>query len=177
MRAVIYTRVSSQEQIDGYSLSAQREICTQFANGRAWEVVQIYEEPGRSGKTAHRPVFQRMIADAEMGKFDLILVHKLDRFSRSLLDVLTYLDRLGKLNVSFVSATEQFDFSTPFGKVILAMLGAFAQWYLDNLRAEIIKGKKERARQGGWNGTLSFGYTTPRALRERLMRFDLAEED
>jgi site-specific DNA recombinase len=117
-----------------------------------------------------------MIADAEKGLFDVILVHKLDRFSRSLLDVLTYLDRLGRLNVSFVSATEQFDFSTPFGKVILAMLGAFAQWYLDNLRTEIIKGKKERARQGGWNGTLSFGYTTPKALRERLMRSNLSED-
>lgn len=173
MKVAIYTRVSSQEQIDGYSLSAQQEICTAFAQQRGWQVFHVYEEPGRSGRSALRPAFQQMIHDAESGLFDVILVHKLDRFSRSLLDVLTYLGRLAENNVTFVSATEQFDFTTPFGKVILAMLAAFAQWYLDNLAAEIKKGKMERFRQGDWNGRLSWGYTTPARLRDELA--DLGE--
>lgn len=168
MKVAIYTRVSSQEQIDGYSLSAQREICTQFAQQRGWEVFDVYEEPGRSGRSALRPVFQQMIRHAEAGMFDVILVHKLDRFSRSLPDTLGYLGKLSEMNVAFVSATEQFDFSTPFGKVILAMLGAFAQWYTDNLAAEIKKGKRERFRQGDWNGRLSWGYTTPARLHYEL---------
>ena len=168
MRVAIYTRVSSQEQIDGYSLDAQKHICEQFAQQRNWHVVHVYEEPGRSGRSALRPAFQQMITDAAAGLFDVILVHKLDRFSRSLLDVLTYLGKLSEYDVSFVSASEQFDFSTPFGKVILAMLAAFAQWYLDNLAAEIKKGKMERFRQGDWNGRLSWGYTTPSRLRDQL---------
>lgn len=176
MRAAIYTRVSSIEQVDGYSLDAQRDICIRFIEARGWQVAYIYEEPGRSGKSAIRPVFQQMIQHAQRGDFDIIVVHKLDRFSRSLIDVFTYLGRLADHNVSFVSATEQFDFSTPFGKVILAMLAAFAQWYLDNLSVEISKGKAERARQGGWNGTLSFGYTTPARLRDRLAG-ELSEAD
>lgn len=70
-------RVSSQEQIDGYSLDAQRRICEQFAETRGWKIVEVYQEPGRSGRSAHRPVFQRLISDAGAGLFDVILVHKL----------------------------------------------------------------------------------------------------
>lgn len=168
MKVAIYTRVSSQEQIDGYSLDAQKHICQQLVEQRGWKVFRVYEEPGRSGRSALRPVFQEMIRHAEAGMFDVILVHKLDRFSRSLPDTLGYLGKLSEMNVAFVSATEQFDFSTPFGKVILAMLGAFAQWYTDNLATEIKKGKRERFRQGDWNGRLSWGYTTPARLQDEL---------
>jgi len=169
MRAAVYTRVSSEEQLDGYSLEAQADVVQRLCEFREWQIVAHYEERGRSGRSVFRPQFQAMIADAEAGKFDVIVVHKLDRFSRSLLDVLTYLNRLNKADVSFVSATEDFDFSTPFGKLILAVLGAFAQWYVDNLAAEVRKGKKQRAKSGGWNGPLSFGYTTPGRIRRNLI--------
>ena len=72
--------------------------------------------------------------------------------------------------MAFVSATEDFDFSTPFGKLILAVLGAFAQWYVENLAAEVRKGKKQRAYSGGWNDTLNFGYTTPSRMRRMLIQ-------
>ncbi len=172
-RAVLYTRVSSEEQLEGYSLSAQAEAGQRFAEQRGWELTFVYEERGRSGKNALRPEFQRMIRDAHAGMFDIIIVHKLDRFSRSVLDMFTYLKDLKEINVSLVSITEDFDFTTPFGKVILAMLASFAEWYLDNLRNEITKGKKERARQGHWNGRLSYGYTTPKKLKAKL--WDLGE--
>lgn len=168
-RVVGYSRVSSEEQLDGYSLSAQAEAMQRFADQRGWELVHIYEERGRSGKTIYRPEFQQMLRDAEAGLFDVIVVHKLDRFSRSLLDMLTCLKQLNEMNVSLVSVTEDFDFTTPFGKLILAVLASFAEWYLDNLRTEVIKGKRERVRQGFWNGTLSWGYSTRRRLRTRLM--------
>jgi len=168
-RVAGYIRVSTDEQLDGYSLSAQEKAIYDFASLKGWQVVTIYREEGRSAKSDLRPVFQQMIDDAKAGHFDVIAVHKLDRFSRSLIDVMTYLNMLNDHNVSFVSVTEDFDFSTPIGKVILAMLAAFAQWYLDNLSNEVSKGKKERARKGGWNGTLSYGYTTPQRLRDNLM--------
>jgi len=169
MRAVAYIRVSSEEQLDGHSLEAQQRAIRLFCDARGYTVVKTYEERGRSGKTAHRPEFQAMIAAAERGAFDVIVVHKLDRFSRSLLDTLTYLGRLDKVHVSFVSASEDFDFTTPMGRVMLALLGGFAQWYLDNLSTEIVKGKHERARKGYHNGRLAFGYTTPKRLEAMLI--------
>src|SRR5215212_11024738 len=119
MRAAIYTRVSSEEQLEGHSLSAQAELTRKFATERGWEVVQVYEEKGCSAKTALRPEFQRMIHAAEAGLFDVVIVHKLDRFSRSLQDVVHYLKHLGDQNVSLVSVSENFDFTTPSGKMML----------------------------------------------------------
>jgi site-specific DNA recombinase len=133
-------------------------------------VLRLYEERGRSGKNALRPEFQQLTRDANAGLFDVIIVHKLDRFSRSVVDMFSYLKGLKVVNSSLVSVTEDFDFTTPIGKVLLALLSAFAEWYLDNLGNEITKGKKERARQGYWNGALSWGYTTPKKLREKLVK-------
>ncbi len=168
MKAAIYTRVSSEEQVDGHSLSAQAELVNTFASSRGWQVVHTYEERGRSGKSAIRPEFQRMIRDAELRLFDVIIVHKLDRFSRSIGDTMTYLKRLQNMDVGLVSVTEDFDFTTPHGKLMLGLVATFAEWYLDNLSQETSKGKHERARQGGWNGTLPFGYSTIRRIREML---------
>ncbi|MEO8611876.1 MAG: recombinase family protein [Chloroflexota bacterium] len=123
---------------------------------------------------ALRPEFQRMMRDAEAGLLDVIIVHKLDRFSRSLVDTMTYLKQLNELGVSFVSVTESFDFTTPGGKMMMRMLAMFAEWYIDNLSQETSKGKKERARKGGWNGALPFGYTTVRRLRKMLL--DLGDD-
>ncbi|MBN1200225.1 MAG: recombinase family protein, partial [Anaerolineae bacterium] len=76
--------------------------------------------------------------------------------------------RRATLNTS--KTLEAFDFTTPFGKLILAVLGAFAEWYVNNLAAETRKGKRQRAKAGGWNGTLSFGYTTPRRVKGELLK-------
>jgi site-specific DNA recombinase len=96
--------------------------------------------------------------DARAGRFDVIIVHKLDRLSRSVVDVLNTLHDLEAVGVVFVSVTEQFDFTTPMGKVMLTMLAAFAQWYLDNLGVETAKGKQARAEAGLWNSAVPFGY-------------------
>jgi site-specific DNA recombinase len=98
-----------------------------------------------------------MLADAETGAFDAIVVHKLDRFSRNLRITLETLERLDKSGVGFVSLPEDMDFTTPIGKVILATPAAFAQYYSDNLSQETKKGKAERKRQGLCNGLLPFG--------------------
>ena len=88
----------------------------------------------------------------------MLVVHKLDRFSRNVRITLEYLETLEKAGVGFVSITEQMDFSTPIGRVILANLAAFGQYYSDNLSAEVSKGLKERAAQGLWVGPVPFGY-------------------
>ena len=95
MRAVGYTRVSSEEQLEGYSLEAQAEAIRQLcANlGGRWRASM---RSGADPQKRLRPEFQTMIRAGETGAFDVIVVHKLDRFSRSLLDVLLYLNRLHK---------------------------------------------------------------------------------
>jgi DNA invertase Pin-like site-specific DNA recombinase len=97
------------------------------------------------------------LAAAQAHAYDVLVVHKLDRFSRNLRVTLESLDTLGKAGVAFASVTEQIDFTTPWGRLSLTMLGGLAQFYSDNLAQETKKGKGERKAQGLYNGILPFG--------------------
>ena len=161
MRAALYARVSDEEQVEGYSLDAQRRAFSDYVKSQGWDTYREYVEEGVSARTddiAKRPLFQEVIKDALAHKFDVLVVHKLDRFARNVRVTLEHLEKLEKANVSFVSISEQMDFSTPMGKVILANLAAFGQYYSDNLSTEVKKGLKERALQGLWVGPVPFGY-------------------
>lgn len=158
MKAVIYLRVSSNMQIENFSIDSQRRVCQSFCNLRGWEIVTEYVDDGHSATTINRPAFGAMLDAAKQRKFDVIVCHKLDRFSRNIVDVLTLLNDLEKHNVSFASATEQHDFTTPLGRVLLTLLAAFAQWYIDNLSAETTRGKLERFKQGHHNNRPPIGY-------------------
>lgn len=170
VRAVDYRRVSSEEQAteEHFSLAAQTQRCADFIAHKGWQHAGSFEDAGRSGKSIYRPAFQDMLAAAARHEFDVVVVHKIDRFSRNLTDFLVVLRELKQHNVKFVSVSEDMDFTTGVGELVLIVLAWLAQWYLDNLRAEVKKGKRERARQGHWNGTLVFGYTTPARLRAHL---------
>ncbi|MDP9356641.1 MAG: recombinase family protein [Chloroflexota bacterium] len=159
-RAGLYFRVSTEEQVEGYSLDAQARLTRAYCEGHGWQVVAAYRDEGKSARTddvRHRPAFAQMLADAERGLLDVVVVHKLDRFARNLRLTLETLERLQRHGVGFVSLSEQIDFTTPIGKVILATLGAFAQYYSDNLATEVKKGKGERRAKGLPNGLLPFG--------------------
>lgn len=158
LRAAVYLRVSTDMQLDNFSLEAQREVCLRLIESRGWVLTSIYSDEGLSARTTERKAFQEMLEAAKSKLFDVIVVHKLDRFSRSVTDLLLTLRELEQVGVSVVSATEEFDFSTPIGKVLLTLLAAFAQWYVDNLSAEIKKGQKARAMAGHWNSVVPFGY-------------------
>ncbi len=158
-RAVLYARVSTDEQSEeGHSIDAQVRLMREFCARKGWAIVGEYVDAGISGTTVQRPEFQKMLRTAPKRAFDIIVVHKLDRFSRSLVDTLITLSDLSRHAVTFCSASEDFDFTTPIGKVLLALLAAFAQYFIDNLRAETKKGKKERALKGLYNGSVPFGY-------------------
>lgn len=98
-----------------------------------------------------------MLEDADRGLIDVIVVHKLDRFARNRAVAFHAFNRLGKADVGFVSITENLDYSSPAGQLMLTMLVGMAQFYSDNLSAETKKGKAERKAQGLHNGLLSFG--------------------
>ena len=160
LTAALYARVSTEEQVEGYSLEAQRRAFLALAGGRGWNVYCEYIEEGRSAHTddiRRRPVFKKAIDDALAGKYDVLVVHKLDRFSRKLKVTLEYFEKLGKAGVGFVSIQNEIDYSTPQGKFMLAMQGGLAELFLDNLSEETKKGLAERKARGLHCGPLPFG--------------------
>ena len=160
MRAALYARVSSEEQVEGYSIDAQRRAFQILVEGRGWTIYKEYIEEGKSARTENinkRPVFKEAIAEGLDRKYDILVVHKVDRFSRKLRITLEYFDKLGKAEGGFVSIIEQMDFSTPWGKFTLSMLGGLAELYSDNLSQETKKGWHERRAQGLYCGLLPFG--------------------
>jgi site-specific DNA recombinase len=161
MRAGIYTRVSSEEQVDGFSLDAQRRAVLEFCASKCWQVAEEYVDEGKSARgdeLSRRPGFQQMMDDVKAGRLDVVVVHKLDRFARNIRVTFEQFQVLQRHRVLFASVSEQgFDFTTPMGQVILSVLAAFAQYYSDNLATEVRKGKAERKAQGLYNGLLPFG--------------------
>ncbi|MCL7453306.1 MAG: recombinase family protein, partial [Anaerolineae bacterium] len=159
MNAAGYMRASTDEQVnEGHSLDAQEHAIVEFCRARGWTLIEIYVDPGLSGALVDRPSLQRLLQDAAKGKFDVLVVHAIDRFYRDLQGLLSAFRQLQDLGVSFISITENLDFTTPWGKLALAVLGTLAEIYLDKLRIETSKGKKARARKGLSNGMPPLGY-------------------
>jgi len=160
MKAILYARVSTEEQTEGYSIDAQRRAFATLCESKHWIPYREYVDEGKSARTEDiykRPAFKEAIADALDNQYDILVVHKVDRFSRKLMVTLEYFNKLVKAGVGFVSITEQMDFSTPWGKFTLGMLGGMAELYSDNLSLETKKGWDERRAQGLYCGTLPFG--------------------
>lgn len=159
--AVGYFRVSTDEQVEGYSIAAQVRAYRQFCEAHQLRSATEYKDEGRSARTdsiTRRPQFAQMLQDAQSGKFDIIVVHKMDRFSRSIKVAIQAFEHLGQHNIGLTSITEpNLDYSTPMGKLFMHMLWALAQFYSDNLGQEVKKGLHERRKQGMYNGTIPFG--------------------
>ncbi len=111
----------------------------------------MFSNVGLSGTSNRRPALQALLERATQAEFEIIIVHALYRFYRNLPRLLVTLEQLRKHHVAFVSVSEQLDYTTPWGKLELAVLGSLAEIYVDRLRAETIKGKQARARKGLWN--------------------------
>ena len=163
MNVVGYRRVSTDDQADyGFSLDAQETLIHDYAARRGWHVVRIYTDAGVSGTLDRRPALDRLLADAAEGHFEVVIVHAIDRLYRNLEALLRTLNLFQQQRVSFVSITEEMDFTTPWGKLTLAVLGTLAEIYIDKLRAETRKGKLQRAKSGLWNGSIPLGYCNGR---------------
>jgi DNA invertase Pin-like site-specific DNA recombinase len=154
-----YRRVSTDEQAEyGFSLDAQATQIREYAARRGWQVANIYTDAGLSGTLDQRPALNQLLADAAAGQFQVVVVHAIDRLYRNLEALLRTLTRFQQQRVSFVSLSEEMDFTTPWGKLTLAVLGTLAEIYIDKLSAETRKGKLQRAKSGLWNGSIPLGY-------------------
>lgn len=127
-KVAIYSRVSTEEQArEGLSVEAQIDKCKSFCNARDWKVFKVYKDAGYSAGSMNRPALELMLRDAQEKKFDIILVHKVDRFSRKLRDLIMTLDDLKEKNINFTSVTEQIDTTSAMGEAFFQIIGVFAQ--------------------------------------------------
>lgn len=155
--AVAYARFSSEMQRDE-SIDAQMRAIEEYANRNDIVLVGQYIDKAQSAKTANREQFQRMIRDSKQEQFDVVLVHKLDRFARSRADSMYYRMELKKNKVSLISVLEYID-DSPESIILESVLEAMAEYYSKNLAREVMKGLKENARQGKHTGgTPPLGY-------------------
>ena len=155
----VYLRESTREQLDGYGLDAQRRATSDERARRGWRLYREYVDAGFSGTSMRRRASLReLLADAEQGRFDTVLVHKLDRLARNLGDAVRILETLRAHGVSLVSLGEGLDMTSPFAPVIVAVLFALAESYSRNLATEVRKGLREMYEAGRWIGGVPFGY-------------------
>ncbi len=161
-RAAVYLRVSCDEQLLGHSMDSQSKALLAWAANEGWEVVEIYADAGVSGTSIRRrSEFQRMIADAQAGKFDAILVLKVDRFARSLRDSTIYRELLRDLGVRLLSRTEpNAGDDTPAAFLINGQADLYAAYYSIQLSDNVARGKATRAAKGLPLGDLPFGYAS-----------------
>ena len=163
-RAVGYVRVSTEEQGEGHSLDAQRREIARHCERHGYALVRTYADEGVSAHTEKiekRPALAALLEDASRREFDLVVVHTLDRWARKLVVQLETLVQLGRLGVGFASVTENLDYTTPAGKLTLALLGGAAEFFSDQLSVHVSKAFRERAENGLPTGPVPFGYITP----------------
>lgn len=159
-KVAIYIRVSTKKQVEeGYSLDAQRERLEKMCETNGYIIYKVYADEGKSGKDTNRPAFQEMMADMREGKFDKILVMKLDRISRSVIDLEVMIKEMQDYNVHFESASEKIDTSSSFGMMFVRLLAIFAQFERERISERVSDAFEEMVSDGkAITGSQPLGY-------------------
>jgi len=166
VRCAIYTRKSTEEGLEQEfnSLDAQRESGEAFIASQrheGWEMIpQHYDDGGFTGGNMDRPALKRLLADIEAGKIDCVVVYKVDRLSRSLLDFARMMEVFEQHGVSFVSVTQQFNTASSMGRLVLNVLLSFAQFEREMISERVRDKIAASRRKGKWSGGMPLlGYT------------------
>jgi len=159
-RIAIYLRRSTDEDNQPYSIDAQHTALTSYVKSQpGWVLTGTYTDDA-SGATTRRPDLQRALDAARAGRYDVLLVYRVDRFSRRLSDLLDLLAELDDAGVAFASATEPFDTSTSIGRMLVQLLGVFAEFERETIIDRITCGMAAKASKGKWAGGIRpYGYT------------------
>ena len=159
-KAAIYVRVSTRYQVDKDSLPFQKEELVNYIKyALNIEDYVIFEDAGYSAKNTSRPKFQEMMSQIRQGVFTHLLVWKIDRISRNLLDFASMYNELKELGVIFVSKNEQFDTSTAMGEAMLKIILVFAELERNMTSERVTATMISRANNGLWNGgRVPYGY-------------------
>jgi site-specific DNA recombinase len=160
--AAIYLRVSTQEQVEGYGLDAQRSKCEAMATVRGLDVIETYSDEGISGTkdATDRAGLDALLNSAAAGQFDAVIISALDRLGRKTQLVLQLVDQLTANGVSIISCKEALDTSTPSGVFVLSMFASLAQLERDVITERTTGGRNERGKiDGEKGGRVPMGYT------------------
>jgi site-specific DNA recombinase len=177
MAVGIYVRVSTEEQRERQSIVTQREFGARYCDLHQFHVYETYADDGVSGTVPieQRPGTIRLLDDARRGKFDQLLVYKLDRLGRETLLILKAVDELKKLGVRVRSMTEEFDSATAAGNLMLTLLSGFAAHEREVIRERSVAGTNRLAEAGAWlGGVVPYGY---RKEGEKAARRIVVSED
>lgn len=159
MLTIAYCRVSTEEQAaEGFSIEGQAEKLRSYAKLHDLGPVTVVEDPGRSGKDLDRPGLQQILAMVEQDHVANVLVWRLDRLSRNLGDLILLAETFAAAEVGLHSFTEKLDLSSATGRMFYNILGAFAQFYREQLAENVRMGLQQAARQGRWVNRPKFGY-------------------
>ena len=180
LRCAVYTRKSSEEGLEQEfnSLHAQREACEAYIvsqRAEGWVLVpDFYDDGGISGATLERPSLKRLLADIEANKVDVVVVYKIDRLSRALMDFAKLVEVFDRNEVTFVSVTQAFNTTTSMGRLTLNILLSFAQFEREvigeRIRDKVAASRRRGMWMGGWT---PLGYD----IKERKLIVNEPEAD
>jgi len=158
--AAIYVRVSTEEQAQhGYSLAGQEDALKNYCSALGYEIHKIYRDEGKSAKDIkHRPAMQEMLQDAENKCFSSIFIYKLDRFSRSLKDLILTIDKLKEWEIDFVSLQDRIETASASGKLMFHIISAFAEFERNIIGERTSFGMARKCKEGGAVTKPPFGY-------------------
>ena len=177
MRIATYTRISTDEEHQPFSLGAQSDrLQKDVASQGGWTLVSEFSDQ-ISGASLERPHLQRALMEARASRFDLLLVYRVDRLARSVRGLAQILENLDAVGVAFRSATEPFDTSSPAGRMMVQMLGVFAEFERSTIIDRVIAGMERKATRGEWcGGQRPYGYVIdPSTSRLRVKEDEAAE--
>ena len=158
VHCAVYCRKSTEEGLDRdiNSLTVQRHACEEYVRGRAAEgwrlVAETYDDGGWSGATVNRPAFQHLLADIDAGRVSCVVVHRVDRLSRSLLDFARLMHFFQERGVAFVSVTQNFSTADPVGRLTLNLLATFAEFEREMISARTRDKIAASRARGRWTG-------------------------
>lgn len=163
MITAIYMRVSTEDQAkDGFSIHAQKNKLTKYAEVNDWDIYDYYVDDGISGKNlTGRPEVTRMIDDVKNGKVTNVLVYKLDRLTRSVRDLIDLIEIFESHNCCFNSVTEKIDTSNAVGRMFVKIIGIFAEFERENLAERVAFGYEQKTKEGNYtnpNGVYGYDY-------------------
>ncbi|NWL87597.1 hypothetical protein DMN77_08265 [Paenibacillus sp. 79R4] len=166
MKAAIYIRVSTDMQAEeGFSVEGQRQKLASYAQSQDWTIFDEYIDDGYSAKDLERPEMQRLLKNMEEKKFDVVLVYKLDRLTRSVGDLHKLLKTFDKYGVKFRSSTEIFETTTAMGRFFITLVGAMAEWERGTISERVRFGVEQMVREGKRpGGIIPYGYTQDEEL-------------
>jgi len=159
VKAAIYARVSTEEQVQNYSIENQLEHLHKYCEQHNYGVFREYVDPGWSGTTIERPALTNLLSDAKEKLFDVVLVYKLDRLFRSNRHMYNTLAEWEEIGISVSSVTEPFDTTTTMGKAYLGMASTFAEWERNTIVERSQLGIRKAVENGIYSGGIvAYGY-------------------